>query len=139
MADAPVDDFGPTLPVAKQETPKATKTEAKGEKRNWLKVWETAPPVMLNAHGRAKYSDLTQSEVWKALGEPHKSGAMWTTEFHSEEAERRGVAANRWLYSVFHFCKYQQEVDVKRQNEWVMCAPLATELYAEIAELQPSL
>ena len=134
-----VDDFGPQLPVTAPDTPRTTKGCEKGEKRDWLKVWETAPPMMLNAHGRAKYVKLKHPEVWKELGQPQKTGASWTTEFHSREAERRGVAANRWLYSMAHFCSYQKEEETKRQHAWVLKETLFAELYAEIDRLQPSL
>ncbi len=35
-----------------------------GEKRKWLKVYETLPPQMLNAYGEAKFAKTSDAEVW---------------------------------------------------------------------------
>jgi len=93
-------DFAPLAagPQAARRGPEALALD-RGEKRPWLKAFETAPVQMLNAYGEAKYARLGNPEVWKNMTKPLKSGAEYMTEFASKEVERRGIAANRWLHS----------------------------------------
>ena len=130
------DDFGAItkLPVSETKQKKDT-----GEKRSWLKVFETLPPQMLNAYGPAKYAKLSDEEVWKNMCMPLKSGAVYMTELCDSTAERRGVGINRWLHAMKLFCEYQMEPSVKRQNEALIEATKCKELYDEIKEILPSL
>ena len=111
------DDFGELdkrVGIDEIETPTKTKAKpTKGTKRDWLKVWETAPAQMLNAQGQAKYSKMSQEQVWKELGQPQTSGAVYMTEYHSRKDERRGIATNRWSYTLVLYCKYQKEETIK--------------------------
>ena len=112
------DDFGELdnrVGIDDVETPEKTKAKpTKGTKRDWLKVWETAPAQMLNAQGQAKYSKMSLEQVWKELGQPQSSGAVYMTEYHSRKEERRGIATNRWLYALVLYCKYQKEEQIKK-------------------------
>ena len=137
------DDFGEMdqrVGVDEVETPVKTKAKpTKDTKRDWLKVWETAPAQMLNAQGQAKYSKMSQEQVWKELGQPQTSGAMYMTEYHSRKDERRGIATNRWLYTLVLYCKYQKEETIKKQNEGILNEKKCKELYEEIDKVLPSL
>ena len=73
-------------------SPPTTGKRAPAETREYLRVYETLPCQMLNAYGSAKHPRLSDGKVWSALGEKQESGALWTTEYASENAERRGVA-----------------------------------------------
>ena len=61
------DDFGELdkrVGIDEVETPTKTKAKpTKGTKRDWLKLWETAPAQMLNAQGQTKYSTMSQEQV----------------------------------------------------------------------------
>ena len=137
------DDFGELdkrVGIDEIETPTKTKAKpTKGTKRDWLKVWETAPAQMLNAQGQAKYSKMNQEQVWKELGQPQSSGAVYMTEYHSRKEERRGIATNRWLYALVLYCKYRKEVTIKKQNEGILNEKKCKELYDEIDKVLPSL
>ena len=93
------------------------KAMQQGQKRVWLKVFETLPPQMLNAYGPAKFAKMADPDVWKHLATPLKSGAMYMTELVSADPERRGVGLNRWLHAMKLFCEYQQEAGHRKQNE----------------------
>ena len=137
------DDFGEMdqrVEDREIETPakkKARRTE--DQPRDWLKVWETAPAKMLNAQGQAKYANMSLEQVWKELGQPQSGGAVYMTEYHSRKDERRGIATNRWLYTLVLYCKYQKEDTVKRQNEGILNETKCKELYDEIDKVLPSL
>ena len=141
MVIMPTDDVGEMdQPADEVETPIKTKAKpTKATKRDWLKVWETAPAQMLNAQGQAKYSKMSQEQVWKELGQPQNSGAVYTTEYHSQKDERRGIATNRWLYILVNFCKYQKDSSVKKQNLAILNTSKCQELYNEIDDVLPSL
>ena len=79
-----------------------------GSERPWLTVFETMPPQFLNAHG--------EGQVWDAVSQPQKSGAKYSRS-PKYLAERRGVAANRWLQVALNYVKYQEEITTKSMNE----------------------
>lgn len=110
-----------------------------GQPRFWLRVYETLPAQMLNAYGVAQYTKMGLKQVWSNLVKPLKTGAMFMTEYASEEDERRGIAANRWLLSLLTYCQYQKRVDIKKQNQYLLQDNQCTELYAEIDLVYPSL
>ena len=103
-----------------------------GHARTGLRVYETLPPQLLNAYGEAKFSKLPDSEVWKNLSKPLKSGAMYMTEFCSASDERRGIAANRWLHAMVMYCQHQLDEKTKQQNKAIMDTKKYDELYVEI-------
>ena len=113
--------------------------EEEGQMRPWLKIYETGPPQFLNAYGQAQFCKLKEEEIWQALIQPQKSGAMYVTEYASESAERRGIAANRWIQSVLNYCKYQQEDKQKDFNKKILKDDLFKQFYEEIDRLVPSL
>ena len=117
------DDFAPLvaggLPTSDKGGGKKRKQDESGGERPWLKVFETLPAQMLNAYGQAKYVTLPDAQIWEAMTQPLKSGAKYMTEYASEEDERRGVAANRWLQSVLGFVKYQNQELPKQYNEGI--------------------
>ena len=128
-------DFGPlspSLPINDQ-----TQNQA-GQKREWLKVFETLPPQMLNAYGPAKFAKLSDSSVWEAFNQPQKTGAVYMTELCSKDTERRGVGINRMLHAVKLYCDHQQESSVKSQNKALLKEGMFNEIYAEIDRILPS-
>ena len=110
-----------------------------GEKREWLKVTETAPPPLLTAHEQAKHSKLSHPEVWKTLGWPQKSVAVYRAEYHSQKDERRGVDTNRWSYSMVNFCYVQEQEEHRKLNGRTTPQNMVSELYVEIDKILPSL
>ena len=60
-------DFG-----AKEQTAGVTGRAAgmekreQGHKREWLQVFETLPPQMLNAYGPAKFAKMSDESVWQS-------------------------------------------------------------------------
>ena len=143
MVLMPADDFGAmdqTPGMVEPETPaKRAKTTQAPAKRDWLKVWETAPAQLLNAAGQSNYPKMSPEQVWKDLGQPQRNGAVFSTEYHSQKEERRGVAVNRWLLPVIIFCKYQKEDTTRTQNLALLNAQKCKELYDEIDRVLPSL
>ena len=134
------DDFGSIAGKASEvSSGKSVDQGRKGEKREYLKVFETLAPRLLNAYGEAKFHKTSDQEVWKHFMEPQPTGAVWMTEFCSKDPERRGIAANRMLLPLVNFCKYQQSTDAKRQNQALMDVSKCQELYAEIDRILPSL
>jgi hypothetical protein len=133
------DDFGEVGKVAPLPFREPGVSGKDTKKREYLKVFETMPPQMLNAYGPAKYAKMSDEAVWKAVCEPLKSGAVWMTECASSDPERRGIAINRFLHAAKVFCEYQLEAAVKRQNEAVIKDAMFKELYAEIDRILPSL
>ena len=134
-------DFGP-LSGAELLLNDATQNHSKTDgnrKREWLKVFETLPPQMLNAYGSAKYPKLSDASVWEAFNQPQKTGAMYMTELCSKETERRGVGINRMLHALKTFCEHQQEISVRAQNEALFKDQMCQEIYAEIDHILPSL
>ncbi len=129
-------DFG-GLSSAEPET-KKQRMES-GEQRQWLRVYETLPPQMLNAYGIGRYVTMSDKEVWEQLVKPLKTGAAYMTEYASMDDERRGVAVNRWLLAVYTFLQYQSKEHVKKQNEYVMKESICKELYQEIMTIMPSI
>ena len=85
---------------------KKLKTEV-SEQRTYLRVYETLPTQMLSAYGAAAYTGLEEKEIWGHLVKPQKTGAAFLTEYASKGDERRGVAINRRLLPVLHFCRHQ--------------------------------
>ena len=88
-----------------------------GQKRVWVKAFETPPNQMLNSYGLAKYVTMDDKVVWHAMTQPLKSGALYMTEYASETAERRGVACNRWLKSLLDYLQYQLTPAIKKKNK----------------------
>lgn len=132
------DDFGDLTGAPKLPMREAGVSGKDTKKREFLKVFETLPPQMLNAYGPAKYARLSDEAVWKALCLPLKSGAPYMTECCSKETERRGIGINRFLHAAKLFCEYQLEVNVKKQNESVLKEQMYKELYLEIEKILPS-
>ena len=116
-----------------------SKLNCKGKKREYLKIFETMPPVFLNAYGEAKYVKLSDEEVWKAVCEPQKSGAPYATEMASEDVLRRGVGINRFLYAMKHFMEYQKRENVVAQNKAIINDKIREQLYEEIDTIYPSI
>ena len=110
-----------------------------GVKREYLTVFETGPPQLLNAYGEAKFAKTSDPDVWAAISKPLHSGAMYMSEFCSADKERRGVAANRWLHAMLQYCQYQQREHIRSQNAFLMKPEMLKELYAEIDEILPCL
>ena len=132
------DDFG-SLESYEQGQKRQRMQETQGSQRVYLKVYETLPCQLLNAYGMAKYPKLSDSAAWAAMCEPLKSGANFMTEYASPQAERRGVAVNRWLQCVLEFCQYQKMTEVQKQNTLIMQEKIRQELYDEIERILPAL
>ena len=132
------DDFGALLSMSK-ETEQKTKDTDRGTKREYLRVYETLPPQMLNAYGPAKYAKMSDEAVWTNMSEPLKSGALYMTELCSKSAERRGTGQNRGIHALMLYCEYQNDPKVKQANEKVMKQEMYEELYKEIEQVLPSL
>jgi len=113
--------------------------EDKGQTRKYLKVFETLPPMLLNAYGEARYTGMSDPAVWAQLVKPLNSGAEWMTEFAAKEAERRGIGFNRWALSVKVYMEYQNKPEVKQYNEFILKPELVTAFYEEIDRILPSI
>ena len=118
------------LPVSKDVTNE--------KKRSYLKVYENLPAQLLSVYGMSKYHKSSDEHVWEQLNVPLKSGAMWMTEYCSEDVERRGIAVNRFLFAMIAFMKYQQEAETVSKNKAIMKPELVTSLYEEIELVLPS-
>ena len=146
MANA--DDFG-SLYAAVTQTSAVLPTQGGGKKqkvmddggteRQWLRVFETLPPQLLNAYGEAAYNRKSDEKVWESFAKPQKSGAKYMTELCSDEKERRGIGINRFLHAVISYCEYQLEEKVRTQNGHILQEVKFKELYAEIDLMLPSL
>ena len=110
-----------------------------GQKRKWLKVFETLPPQMLNAYGEAKYNRMGNEKLWGHVVKELRSGAMYMTEFASGDMERRGIAYNRFALAMVMYLKHQLSEEVKHQNAYIMKPELFTALYEEIKAVLPRL
>jgi len=135
------DDFGPIGKASKNSPDIGAKRKAEdqGEQRQYLKVFETLGPQLLNAYGEAKFTKMEDKDVWEAFCKPLKSGAPYMTEFCDSKDERRGIGANRWIMSLLTFCKYQVSVVGKQHNNLILKPEVCKELYAEIEKVLPSL
>jgi hypothetical protein len=129
------DDF--SLTTVLPEGP-GSKGASKGMKRPWLKAFETAPGQMLNTYGLAKYSIMSNEEVWGNVTQPLKSGAEFMTEYASKEAERRGIGINRWLKSLYDYLEYQRTAEQKKKNKFILKETVYDMFYAEIDKILPS-
>ena len=67
-----------------------------GESRAWLRVYETLPAQMLNAYGLGRYTQLTDAAVWEHMSKPLKTGALYMTEYASQDEDVAAV----WWYVV---------------------------------------
>ena len=126
-------DFGPlngAEPLLNDANQNHSKIDG-NRKREWLKVFETLPPQMLNAYGSGKYPKLSDASVWEAFNQPQKTGAMYMTELCSQATERRGVGINRMLHAVKLFCEMQKDVSVKTQNRALLQDSMYKEIYAK--------
>ena len=121
------------------ETPLPLKGGTQGEKRPWLKVFETPPAQLLNAYGRAKYTKTGDKDMWVHMSQPLKSGAAYMSELCSDQAERRGIGLNRWLHAMVSFCQYQKTSEARAQNQFIMHEARLKEVYDEIDRILPSL
>ena len=111
----------------------------KAENREFLYVYETAPMALVCAYGEGNWNRLSDAIFWKYISMPTKTGALWGTEYASKSAERRGIAANRWLQVQVAFCKYQKLDNVRSQNEVMLPVAFREALYAEIETILASL
>ena len=137
---AGVDDFADlSSGIGKSAAKGVSKENDQGEKRPWLRVYETLPPQMLNAYGPAKFAKMSDQSVWTAISEPLKSGAEYMSELCSSQAERRGVGINRTLHALKLYCEYQQDPKIREQNKKVLNEKIQEELYQEIDKVLPSL
>ena len=100
----------------------------KGQKRVWVKAFETPLNHMLNSYGLAKYVAMDDKAIWNAMTQPLKSGTLYMTEYASETAERRGIACNRWLKSLLDYLEYQNADDIKKRNKYILNDPIFTSL-----------
>ena len=133
MASTDFSDLSGVLPI----TP--VKGGTQGEKRPWLKVFETPPAQLLNAYGRAKYTKTPDKDMWVHMSQPLKSGAAYMSELCSDQAERRGIGLNRWLHAMVSYCQYQKTSEARSQNQFIMKEALLNEVYDEIDRILPSL
>ena len=101
----------------------------KGVTREWLKVFETLPPQLLNAYGKSSFNKMGDEAVWDQMSSPLVSGAMYCTELASAKMERRGIGSNRWLDAELQLCKYQLSPQVKDPNKFIMKENLYDALY----------
>ena len=106
--------------VPAQPTPAKRAKYDKGESRPWLRVYETAPAQLLNAHGVSKVVTMSDAAVWDALVEPLSSGAMYGTELASETPERRGVGLNRAFHALVEYCSLQLSENTRKANEYCL-------------------
>jgi len=111
--------------------PKKRKIET-GNSREYLRVYETLPPQLLNAYGMAAYSKMPLEKVWDQLNKPQKTGAKYLTELCSSEVERRSVGINRFLQVLVEYLKYQKSDIIKKQNEFIMKPDVYDQVYKEI-------
>ena len=135
------DDFGSLYSSAVNSSAATSsdgQSKEKGEKRTYLRCYETAPPQWLNAYGPAKYQKLSDNAVWTAMSEPLKTGAVWMSELCSKEVERRGVGMNRALHPLKLFMEYNTDATIKGQNERLLKPEIYKELYQEIDTILPS-
>ena len=109
----------------------------RGIKRNWCKAFETPPPQLLNAYGRAKYATMKDAEVWQHARQPLKTGADSMTEYASLLAERRGIGANRWPKSLLDYLEYQLCDEGVARNKFIMKTEVYTLFYDEIKRMMP--
>ena len=110
-----------------------------GESREYLKVFETLPPQLLNAFGESKFMKMGDADVWAEMNKPLKSGAPYMTEFCDAKKDRRGIGANRWILTMKLFCKYQLTEEGKKHNNLILKPDVLKGLYAEIEKILPSL
>ena len=115
---------------------KKPRTDA-GEERSYLRAYETVPAQLLNVYGVGAWAQYDDGTVWKHMSKSLKTGAAFMTEYASPLADRRGVAANRYLQVVVAFCKYQQQKEIKIQNEALIEQKKCRELYEEIDGMLP--
>ena len=106
---------------------KKQRSEVQGD-REELRVYETMPPQMLNAHGMAAFTQMERQKVWEDLNKPLKTGAKYMTELCSAEEERRGVGINRFLQVLVEYLKYQKTDVVKKQSEFILKDSIFTQL-----------
>ena len=94
--------------------------KADGEKRAYLRVFETPPAQMLNAYGQSSFVKKTDAEVWEGLVEPLPTGAMYGTELASSSVERRGVGLNRAFHALVEYCSLQLSENTRKANEYCL-------------------
>ena len=133
------DDFGSLMATVKSnDNEYKEKSEKQGEKRPYLRPYETIPDQWLNVYGPAKFQKMSDSAVWKEMSEPQRTGAVYMSECCSKKPERRGVGANRGIHAILTFLEYNLDPKIKEQNEKVLEKRIYTELYAEIDRILPS-
>ena len=115
------------------------RSRSRGQAREYLKVYETMPAQMLNAYHENNMARSTDKKLWLEMKKELKSGAKYMSELCDQRAERRGVGANRWLYAMVEFCRYQKRPEVKSENEKIMAPVMFKRLYDEIVKMLPHL
>jgi hypothetical protein len=134
------DDFGSIGKNVQPDTGiKRKADDDKGASREYLKVFETLSPQLLNAYGESKFMKMEDKAVWEEFCKPLKSGAPYMTEFCDAKVDRRGIGANRWIMSLVQWVKYQISEEGKKHNDLILKADVCTELYKEIAMVLPAL
>ena len=133
-----VNDFGDSMDDDKVKDGGKGKDGDKGIKRSWLKAFETAPSQMLSVYGLANFLNLPDEEVWESATLPLKSGAMYMTEYASNDPERRGIGINRWLKSLFDYMAYQQGEEQKKKNKFILRENVYKMFYDEIDRMLPA-
>ena len=94
--------------------------KADGEKRAYLRVFETPPAQLLNAYGQSSFVKKTDAEVWEGLVEPLPTGAMYGTELASSSVERRGVGLNRAFHALVEYCALQNSAEARKSNAYCL-------------------
>ena len=106
----------PTVAGACKTVAGASVSAEQGEKRKWLKIYETLPNQLLNAYGAAKYIRMSDSDMWVEMKRPLATGAASMSELCFLDEERKGVGVSRWLQVCESFCMYRQMPSTKQQN-----------------------
>ena len=91
-----------------------------GEKRKYLKIFETPPVQLLNAFGESSYTRMSDDKVWSLLSKPQKTGAQYISELCFSEVDRRGVGLNRVFAALIQYLEYQTDKEVRTQNEFLL-------------------
>ena len=65
----------PTVAGACKTVAGASVSAEQGEKRKWLKIYETLPNQLLNAYGAAKCIKMSDSDMWAEMKRPLATGA----------------------------------------------------------------
>ena len=130
-----VDDFAPS--GEKPAQPEKVSLPV-GQKRKWLRVYETVPSQVLNGYGASKYFRLEDEGVWKHMNYALKTGAQYMIELCDESPERRGVGINRWLQVLNEYMNHQISTRGRKHNEFVLNPSIFKEVYEDIDKYHAS-